>query len=253
MIRDNLSGQNIIDIDSVGKDISQKQKHCSRHGDYISTQKLLFTHAVWTGCPDCLREHLKKDSLNKDDKTQLLSSVGVEPRFINSSIKNYIPANKTQERAKEVVSRYGKGFSSIKDGSGIILTGDTDAGKTHLVSALIHGLALNGYRVKLITAIALIKEVRKSFNDKLLSEEDIINRFAELDLLAIDEVGVQAGSNAELVTLFEIINRRYNLQKPTIVVSNMGAEELSEFLTPRTYRRIIGNGLVVNVEKEGNA
>ena len=39
-----------------------------------------------------------------------------------------------------------------------------------------------------------------------MTEEDVIERFASLDLLIIDEVGVQFGSPTEMTILQEIIN-----------------------------------------------
>ena len=44
--------------------------------------------------------------------------------------------------------------------------------------------------------------------------------FIRPDLLILDEVGVQFGSETEKMILFEIINGRYEQLKPTIVISN---------------------------------
>ena len=45
--------------------------------------------------------------------------------------------------------------------------------------------------------------------------------FIRPDLLILDEVGVQFGSETEKMILFEIINGRYEQLKPTIVISNL--------------------------------
>ncbi len=54
-----------------------------------------------------------------------------------------------------------------------------------------------------------------------------------MDLLIIDEVGVQFGSAAEMAILQEIINARYEIILPTILISNLSPEELWAFISPR--------------------
>lgn len=59
-----------------------------------------------------------------------------------------------------------------------------------------------------------------------------------MDLLIIDEVGVQFGSAAEMAILQEIINARYESILPTILISNLSPEELWAFISPRIADRI---------------
>ena len=60
--------------------------------------------------------------------------------------------------------------------------------------------------------------------------------------MIIDEVGVQFGSEAEKLIMFEIINTRYERMKPTILISNQTKEELAAFIGERVLDRMSDGG-----------
>ncbi|MCR8932815.1 ATP-binding protein [Pseudomonas sp. S11A4] len=74
------------------------------------------------------------------------------------------------------------------------------------------------------------------------TERDVINELASLDLLVIDEIGAQKGSEYELGLLHEIIDRRYQLVLPTVAVSNLPASSLGQFIGDRALDRLRQNG-----------
>ena len=54
----------------------------------------------------------------------------------------------------------------------------------------------------------------------------------------IDEIGVQKGSDAERRILFSILENRMTDKYPTILISNLNAETLSDLIGERLYDRI---------------
>lgn len=237
-------------VDGVGTEVNRKNGHCDSHGDYISICRKHFgSRVVWSNCPVCLEATKRQEAESKASSHSLLESIGIGQRFFNSSVANYIPRSASQEFAKRSISRYGQAFKSITNGAGIVMCGATGTGKTHLACALVHGLSLSGLKVRVMNSLDVVRFVRRAYSDKTISEESQIEYLANLDLLVIDEVGVQMGSDNELIILFDVINRRYSRVKPTVVVSNMSPDEVAEFLTLRTYRRILGEGLVLDIEE----
>ncbi|MBV2395779.1 ATP-binding protein, partial [Escherichia coli] len=65
------------------------------------------------------------------------------------------------------------------------------------------------------------------------TEDEVIDHFVSLDLLIIDEVGVQFGTPAEITILQEIINARYESILPTILISNLTFDQLKESIGER--------------------
>jgi DNA replication protein DnaC len=61
-------------------------------------------------------------------------------------------------------------------------------------------------------------------------------------LLVVDEVGAQAGTAYELGVLHEVIDRRYQLVLPTVVVSNLAAADLGRYIGDRALDRLREGG-----------
>lgn len=66
--------------------------------------------------------------------------------------------------------------------------------------------------------------------------------FTATDLLILDEVGVQFGTDYEKVIITDIINRRYNDMRPTIILSNLDELELCDYLGARVMDRMFEGG-----------
>ena len=49
---------------------------------------------------------------------------------------------------------------------------------------------------------------------------------------------MQRGTEDEQVILFDVLNRRYRENKPTILLTNLGGKGLTEFLGPRIIDRL---------------
>lgn len=62
------------------------------------------------------------------------------------------------------------------------------------------------------------------------------------DLLILDEVGVQFGSDTEKLMLFDILNERYERRHPTILMSNLPRDEVSAYLGERVFDRLREDG-----------
>ena len=62
------------------------------------------------------------------------------------------------------------------------------------------------------------------------------------DLLIIDEIGVQFGSEFEKNLIFDILNERYENRRPTLLLSNLTVPEVRAFLGERIYDRLKEDG-----------
>jgi putative replication protein dnaC len=60
--------------------------------------------------------------------------------------------------------------------------------------------------------------------------------------LIIDEVGVQSGTEAESRALFDVFNERYQNLKPTILISNLNAED---------FVAAVGNRIADRIKEDG--
>lgn len=119
----------------------------------------------------------------------------------------------------------------LKRGYGIYMYGDKGTGKTHLTACMVNELTSNLYECLLTNFFEISREIRSTFNDRRKSEEEYIKRMANVDFLFIDDLGTElvqrnGEDNFLQEKIFEIINLRYNNNKPTIFTSNNSLNEL---------------------------
>ena len=66
--------------------------------------------------------------------------------------------------------------------------------------------------------------------------------FIGFDLLVIDEVGAQFGSDTEKLFIFDIIDGRYQDMKPTILISNLDIAGIKDVIGERCVDRLREGG-----------
>jgi DNA replication protein DnaC len=94
----------------------------------------------------------------------------------------------------------------ISAGEPVVLLGDSGTGKTHLLIGLGTAAAEQGLRVRYVTTAALVNELVEAAGEKQLSR--VVNRYARLDLLCLDEVGYVHLDPRGAELLFQIITAR---------------------------------------------
>lgn len=121
----------------------------------------------------------------------------------------------------------------LDKGIGIYLFGSKGAGKSHLTACMANELMNNYYSVLYTSFSEISKYIRSTFNKTTETEYDFLERLSSIDFLFIDDFGT------ELVTkndqdlwlqekVFEVINKRYNNNKPIIFTSNYSLRQLYE-------------------------
>jgi len=233
--------------------------NCKIHGDF--TQKMLPNLTSKPGyfaigkCPGCVKqdeidkqeyerkqEEYARQRHVRDCVTSLQKSI--PPRFQDCTFDNYQATCKGSQAALNAAERYVAKFETIgAKGAGLIFCGKLGTGKTHLAISIAKEIAKHGAQVKYINLLNLIRRIRSSWKDDSdLSETQILKIVSEFDLLIIDEIGVQNGTENERTILFDIINSRYEKMVPTIIISNLALDEIKQLISERSVDRITDGG-----------
>nr|WP_279537101.1 ATP-binding protein [Pseudomonas aeruginosa] len=125
------------------------------------------------------------------------------------------------------------------------MLGMPGTGKTHLATAIAGHVVCNSSSVTAAyrTVSAILQFVKGSFDrDSEYTESQAFEALCAPSLLIIDEVGATKATDFELATLFSVIDGRYQNLMPTIVISNLKAEELPGALGERCVDRLRENG-----------
>lgn len=217
---------------------------CAEHGLFESRN---IVGRVWSKCPACSQIEADKRKAEEDAerqqarearKRQLLGRAAIPERFIGRNFGNFVADTPEKLAAASAVRDYSENFEvQAARGRGLILIGKPGTGKSHLASAVLQ--AHLGRDVLYATCLDLIRMVRETWRkDSQQSERQVLNFLGNLDLLAIDEMGVQYGTDGEQTVMFDILDARYRNMKPTILLTNQNPEGLKAYLGERTYDRL---------------
>ncbi len=221
-----------------------KTQNCPTHGDFESRN--LF-RAVWSSCPACSAAKDKAEAAEaaanaraERDRRQsvALSNAAIPARFIGRTFENFRAETEEQRRALTVARDYSEGFTAYaKKGQGLLFLGQPGTGKSHLAAAILQ--AHMGKDVRYMTCLDLVRLIRETWRkDSARSERQVLSMLGALDLLVIDEIGVQYGTEGEQTILFDVLDLRYRDMRPTILLSNQNADGLKAYLGDRTFDRI---------------
>jgi DNA replication protein DnaC len=241
-------------------DIAQRENGtatCEKHGEY---QVRVFGSGDFSfkpGCPSCEQEsYARQEKEEADQKAHARASrinhnlreLNIGERFKNMSFADYETPAPEILRVKTICEKYVTTFPDrLKTGDGLILVGGCGTGKNMLAACICKGIVGQDYTALHTTVFKLIRKVKGAWRkDSNETENQVINSFTEPDLLVIDEVGVQFGSETERLYLTEIINERYERMRPTILISNLTPDKLEEVVGERVIDRFHeGKGAVL--------
>ena len=224
---------------------------CEQHGDFVAKCHI---ESMWTKCPVCAEEVQRQEQERKEQERAKaraqewqarLGHSGIPLRFHDRTLSGYEAKSADQQAALEFAKEYALGFGQVqKTGRGAIFVGRPGTGKTHLAVGIgLYAMRKFHARVLFMTVQRAIRSVKDTWaKGAQQSESEAIAALVEPDLLILDEVGVQFGSEFERNTLFDVLNERYELRKPTIFLSNMASDELADFLGERVMDRLREDG-----------
>lgn len=152
-----------------------------------------------------------------------LSAAMIPLRFKDRRLDGFVADTPEKTKVFMFMLAYAENFKTeaMKTGRSVILSGGPGTGKTHLSIGVANHVIEAGGTAMFSTVAGLVRRVRESWTNKTESEQEVIDLFSEPDLLIIDEIGVQSGSENEHQILFDIMNSRYENMRPTILLTNL--------------------------------
>ncbi len=110
----------------------------------------------------------------------------------------------------------------------VLLVGPTGVGKSHLAQALGHRACRLGYDVLFVSAQDLFRQLRAARGDGTYDRK--LARFAGVDVLIVDDLGLRPLTGEEPGDLYEVIRLRHE-RGATLLTSNRAVEELAQLFS----------------------
>lgn len=134
----------------------------------------------------------------------------------------------TAEKVKKIFRYYINNYFDIEPGMGLYLFSKTKGtGKTRLVSILANELIKKDIDVKFATSGKILDEIKKTWEGNYdYTESKLMNELTQVDVLIIDDFGVERAKDWRNEKFYNIINERYMSKRTTIFTSNYSLDDL---------------------------
>lgn len=250
---------------NVSIDVQTRTETCEEHGEFENRGVSLPGGALlrWSGCPACAeiqnerikREHEEREAKERQRRYEnALDAAGIPHRFRHKSFDSFEAKAPAQHRALKAALEFSESFREKYDaGATMIFSGLPGTGKSHLAIAICQSLVGRGGSALYANAMDVIRMVRGSWNRNAeRTEAEVLRKLAGVDLLALDEVGAQYGTEGEQVILFDVINRRYENMMPMILMTNQDKDGFKQYLGDRAFDRLRESGKWVAFDWESH-
>jgi DNA replication protein DnaC len=129
----------------------------------------------------------------------------------------------------------------LAEGQGLWLMGDVGTGKTTLAMLVSKAAVEAGNTVAIYSLPRLLSRIRRTYDAEAGEQSylEFFERLTEVDLLHVDDLGVEKRSDWVLEQLYAIVNERYETQRSVVVTTNLSQEELEQQIGPRTVSRLV--------------
>lgn len=169
---------------------------------------------------DC-EEKAREEKIAKDKAAEEAERINARRAWGLSERKwldaTFAKDDRRDAKASDICQRYVDHFKDMSaENIGLMLYGGVGTGKTYLAASIANALIDKGRRVMMASMPTLIS--RLGFGDE---RDEMMYRLETVDLLILDDIGAERGTEYGLEQAYEIINTRYISGKPLIVTTNM--------------------------------
>jgi DNA replication protein DnaC len=106
----------------------------------------------------------------------------------------------------------------VAQGVGAVLVGNSGLGKTHLARALGYATCQRGHSVLFVPCATLLNHLVAAEASKELGRQ--VKKYHTPSLLIIDELAYLTMSHQEANLFFQVVSRRHDNDRPTVVTTN---------------------------------
>jgi DNA replication protein DnaC len=126
-----------------------------------------------------------------------------------------------------------------KTSDGLLISGPSGTGKTHLGAAILRECLQKGRRAIFRRCADLYAALRETYR-AAASEGDVLREYFGVPFLVLDDLGSGGLSDHERRNALEILDQRLNRSLPTVVTSNLGLDAIARLMDDRIASRLAG-------------
>ena len=204
----------------------------------------------WNDVDFKIQEQKKKEHY-REMINQFYSQNYISKRIKDYNFKNF-KVTDVNKKEVEIAKDYTKKCTENKQENGLIITGNSGVGKTHLVASISNELIEKDKLVLIGRLTSLLDMIKETFKDNSKSENELIELFSNVDMVVIDDLGTEKISQWALDKIYTIIENRNENKLPIIITTKFDKEgllhrfkqsndkELSDAIIQKLYQMCYG-------------
>jgi DNA replication protein DnaC len=196
---------------------------------------------------DCqLRAQDAREAEEQRRRSEQMEAMRHERAFGNRVLVGSFAASSKNAEVMSSCAAYTVDFekSRAERKNGLLLWGDTRAGKTFAAEAVARELHDQGLRVMMDTAAGFVSRYESA--DRM-GREALRHRVAKCDLLVVDDFGASRDTSYGREVVFSLIDTRISANGPMVVTTNLTPEQMAVCPDSRAAMRIMERCLPVRV------
>ena len=150
--------------------------------------------------------------------------------YISKRLKEYkfdnFKVTDINKKEVEIAKDYTNKCINNKLENGLIITGNSGVGKTHLAASISNELIEKDILVLIGRLTSLLDMIKETFKDNSKSKNELIDLFSNLDMIVIDDLGTEKISQWALDKLYTIIENRNENKLPIIITTRFNKQNL---------------------------
>ena len=230
---------------------------CEKHGPFAIKSIAIGECVIRvTRCPSCSKEDADREAAALAERERAerqakiearLEQAGIPALFRDRTFENYEAKTPGQALAWNRFATFANLFTDhLKRGTVLVGIGKVGTGKSHLACACANYLMARGHTVYFTSTARLFTKIRGTWSrSSELTEEQMLRQFEQIDLMILDEIGLQRGTDDEQRTLHELLEARRLNCRPTILLTNLDMPSLKNYLGERFMDRLSESGVSV--------
>ena len=213
-----------------------------KHGVFVG----MVTREVPAVCDCQMRARDARDADEQRRRTEQMEAMRHERAFGSRVLVGSFAESSKNTEIMSTCAAYAVDFEKTRGErkNGLLLFGDSRAGKTFAAEAVARDLHGQGMRVMMDTAAGFVSRYESA--DRV-GREAMRHRVAKCDLLVVDDFGASRDTSYGREVVFSLIDDRVSANGPMVVTTNLTPEQMTTCPDSRAAMRIMERCLPIRV------
>jgi len=168
------------------------------------------------------------------------------PRHLKATLDNFEEYHALHRAFLERMRQLGANVvDHVAGGNGLLLAGPSGTGKDHVAVALLKVLAIAGLSCRWVNAQTFLASVAEAWHDDNGRPGDLEHALIATRVLCLSDPIVPGMPDSNLRTIYRLVNRRWELARPTWATMNsIARKDMVAALGGQTVSRLLDGAVV---------